>query len=434
MKKVRKVYKSEAKNTKDTNKTSVKKKRPKKKLLIGILSVFLVIVCMVGFVITNHETVLSWFGMSKELTTALGDKNQKYSMLSLKENLYENFDSDILISDVNTVNILVFGLDENEERHSEYVTFRPDTIMLLSVNFKSGEINLVSIPRDTLVYLPTRGGKDKINTCFYYGSLEEYDTSEEMFQNGVDTLKSAVSYLFGGININYYVGVNMDTAVDVIDAMGGVTFNLEYDVYYDSTTLFYEAGERVWNGDDFITLARLRGYAEGDIERTRMQQKLLKALFAEIKNIKFTELTSVIKLAYSSLNTDIDMKTAVSFVLAALDIDLSNMQTATFPGNFGNWYGVSYWIIDQNERVPFIQERYGFRPSYLEQDERYKVEETEEKATSPTDPSEEGTDSSGGETGESPSTEPTPTPTPTPTPEAPSSTPETPSGDETSGE
>ncbi len=427
MRKVKKVHKSETKNT---NKTSVKKKRPKKKLIIGILSALLVIVCIVGLIITNHETVLSWFGMSKDITTTLGDKNQKYSMLSIKENLYENFDSDILISDVNTVNILVFGLDENEERHSEYVTFRPDTIMLLSVNFKSGEINLVSIPRDTLVYLPTRGGKDKINTCFYYGSLEAYDTSEEMFRNGVNTLKSAVSYLFGGININYYVGVNMDTAVDVIDAMGGVTFNLEYDVYYDSTTLFYEAGERVWSGEDFITLARLRGYAEGDIERTRMQQKLLKALFAEIKNIKFTELTSVIKLAYSSLNTDIDMKTAVSFVLAALDIDLSNMQTATFPGNFGNWYGVSYWIIDQNARVPFIQERYGFRPSYLEQDERYKAEEVEEEQTSPTDPSEEESSSGGGDESSSPS----PEPTPTPNPEAPSPAPETPSSDETAGE
>lgn len=380
MKKIRKIYKKKniKQNEKINKKTRKKRITKRRKGWVIAVSVLLIILSIVGFVITNHEMVLSWFGMSKNITDTLTSQNEKYSMLSLKENLYDNFDSDILLGDVNTVNILLFGLDENEERHDEYVTFRPDTIMLLSVNFVTGDIDIVSVPRDTLVYLPTRGGKDKINTAFYYGSLEPYDSEQEMFQNGVDALKSAVSYLFGGININYYVGVNMDTAVDVIDAMGGVTFNLEFDVYYDSDTLFFEAGERVWSGEDFVTLARLRGYAEGDIARTRMQQKLLKALFAEIKNIKFTDLTSVIKLAYSSLKTDIDMKTAVSFVLAALDIDLSNVETATFPGNFGNWYGVSYWIIDQNERVSFIEERYGFRPSYLEQDERYKVEETNE--------------------------------------------------------
>lgn len=350
-----------------SKKTKTKNKKKKSRGLIIFLSVLLILVALVGFAITNYETVLAAFGISSDFANQTKD-NDKYTMLSVKENLYENLDPNVLLGETNYINVLLFGLDEDESRHDTYTIFRPDTIMLISVNFDTEKISILSIPRDTYVPIYGRGGKDKINSCFYYGSLMSYDSSEEMFQNGVDTLKGTVSNILGGIPIHYYVGVNMDTAAEIIDAIGGVPFNLEYDVYLDGNNLFYTAGEKVWDGENFITLARLRGYADGDIERTQMQQKLLKALFDAVKNIKLTKLPGVIKLAYQSINTDINMKTAVSFVLAATEIDTSNIQTATMPGFFGAYYNQSYWVINQTQRVALIRDLYGISASYMEQD------------------------------------------------------------------
>lgn len=348
------------------------KNKKSKRRFVGLIVVLLIVIAL-ALAVMNYEKILAVFGMSSDFSGQTQD-NEKYTMLSVKENLYENIDPNVLLGDTNYINILLFGLDEDESRHDTYTVFRPDTIMLISVNFDTEKISILSIPRDTYVPIYGRSGKDKINSCFYYGSLKSYSSSEEMFLNGVDTLKGTVSNILGGVPIHYYVGVNMDTAADIIDAMGGVYFNLEYDVYLDGNSLFYTAGEKVWDGENFITLARLRGYADGDIARTQMQQKLLKALFDALKQIKLTKLPGVVKLAYQSISTDIDMKTAVSFVLAAMDIDTSNIETATMPGFFGAYRNVSYWVIDQTQRVALIKDLYGISASYMEQDPKLIIE------------------------------------------------------------
>ena len=355
---------------------AAKAAKPGKKKGRGLkiaLTVVGVIVLLVVFLLTNYQMVLGWFGINKDFSSKLKE-NEKFSMLSIKESIYNNFDSKLVLGDINTINILLFGLDENEERESEYTIFRPDTIILVSVNFETKKISMLSIPRDSYVPIYGRGGKDKINTCFYYGSYMDYNTNEELFQNGVNTLVGTVSDLLGGIPINYYVGVNMDTAAAVVDAIGGVYFELDKDVYLDDDTLFYTAQSRVWDGNSFINLARLRGYPGGDVDRTAMQQRLLKALFDAVKGIKLSKIPGVIKIAYESINTNIDMKTAVSFVLAAMDIDTSNITTVTMPGMFGNYYGISYWIINQSARVPLIQQLYGITASYQEQDPTLIIE------------------------------------------------------------
>ena len=208
-----------------------KQKKEKKKFrgLIIFLSVLLILAAVAAVALKNYEAILGMFGMSSDFSGQTQD-NEKYTMLSVKETLYDNINPDVLLGDTNYINILLFGLDEDESRHDTYTVFRPDTIMLISVNFDSDQISILSIPRDTYVPIYGRSGKDKINSCFYYGTFMDYDNQEEMFLNGVETLQGTVSNILGGIPIHYYVGVNMDTAAEIIDAMGGVKFNLEHDV------------------------------------------------------------------------------------------------------------------------------------------------------------------------------------------------------------
>lgn len=354
-------------------KTSGKKKNGrKKKWPIVVVSILLVIALLGAFVVTNYRTVLGWFGINKDFSdTEL--LNEKYAMLNIKETLYDQIDPNLLVGDTDTINILLFGLDEDSLREDSYDVFRPDTIMVISVNFKEGSIKILSVPRDSYVPIYTRGGsKDRVNTSFMFGSYLPYSSSEEMTMNGIKVLKGTVSELLGGININYYIGVNMDTAAKIIDEIGGVYYNLTHDVYYH-TDLVFEARDGMWNGPDFILLARQRSYPNGDIDRTSMQQELLKALFNQVKKIKISKIPGVVKLAYESMLTDIDLKTAVSFALGVLDIDTSSIKTATVPGYFGTFNFNSVWIINQNGRVNLIEDFYGFTPTWQAQDELWIV-------------------------------------------------------------
>ncbi|HCF49610.1 MAG TPA: hypothetical protein DER60_04965, partial [Syntrophomonas sp.] len=85
------------------------------------------------------------------------------------------------------INILLMGFDRNESRDEVYEVYRADTIMLASINIETGKVDVISIPRDTLVPIYRRGGgKDKINSAFTYGwRYGGGSTDEEKYKLGM---------------------------------------------------------------------------------------------------------------------------------------------------------------------------------------------------------------------------------------------------------
>ncbi|MFA0815201.1 MAG: LCP family protein [Anaerofustis sp.] len=353
-----------------------KKKRKKKKLtkrqkikrwMIAVCSVLIAGILIAG----NLTTILLWTGLG-DLNNFGGDLsgNKKYQKLAIKSTLYDNLNANITFGDTNVINILFFGLDENTERESEYSTFRPDTIMLVSINLETENIQIVSIPRDTYVSIYGRSGKDKINSCFYYGSLEA-DSEDEYFDKGLECLEGTVSQLLGGVPINYYVEVDMEGVPQIIDTLGGVTVTLDENVYHNGTLAFAK-GTQTLNGDQFITLARLRDYTGGDIDRVAMQQKLMKQLFSQVTSSEnIMKLPKLISQTYDILSTDLSFKQITTLAYTLKDFDVSNISTDTMPGTYGNLYSISYWIVTQSERVSFIKEHFGITVKQLTQDPTY---------------------------------------------------------------
>ncbi len=262
--------------------------------------------------------------------------------------------------DKNTINILVFGVDRDEGREESGKfgsIYRPDTIVLTSINLEKQSITMTSIPRDTYVPLYGNRSKTKINATMYYGSI--YGKTGTVFDKGVDCLQQTVSALFGGVPIDYYVGVDMDTVIDIVDAMGGVKYDVPYNLYYKGKIMIPK-GEQVLDGYHFLFFARDRENSGDDIARVGMQQKLLKTLFEQFK--ESNKLMSVPKI-YNSLKDDIftnmEFDKIVALAAGIKDVKAENIKTYTFPGTYGSRDGLSMWIISQSRRVTLIKELFG---------------------------------------------------------------------------
>lgn len=147
-----------------------------------------------------------------------------------------------------------------------------DAILLVNINTKTSTASILSIPRDTKIY---RNGKyQKINACL---------------AGGIDCLIDEVKKLTG-VQINYYAAISVGTLADIVDALGGVYYNIERDLKYsDPDQNLYinlKAGYQHLNGDMAEQYCRYRGYVMGDLERTHSQQKLITALVNQKINVK----------------------------------------------------------------------------------------------------------------------------------------------------
>ncbi len=327
------------------------------KVLISVI-VLLGIAGVVGFGYINKLASSGSDSLARENDKFLNKVNVYKGL-----NTAENFDS-------NTINVLVFGIDRSESREESGKfgdIYRPDTIVLASINLDTEEVNLISIPRDTYVPLYGNRGKTKINSCMYYGAI--YGDKDSDFENGLDCLEQTVSALFGGVPIDFYVGIDMDTVVDVVNSMGGVEFDVPYNLYKDGE-LRLKKGTQVLNGKNFLFLARDRYNAGSDIERVSMQQKLLKALFEQFKESnKLMSIPTIYQSLKEDIYTNFTFEQVVSLAANIKDLEVDNINTHTFPGFYGSRDGISMWIINQSARVSLIKEVFGITASQWTQEE-----------------------------------------------------------------
>lgn len=361
---------SEAENFKVKNKKAQKKKSRKKGRGLKILAL---IVCILVIVATLSVAYLQGLIGGESVFGQDFANSKKYQKLYKKYNLYGDIDVNSAFSDTNVVNILMFGIDENAEREDDYVIFRPDTIILVSINLNTCEISMISIPRDSYVYIYNRNGKDKINASFYYGSLEtDSEDADEIFDCGVETLVGTVSELLGGIPINYYIGVDMDGVVGIIDYLGGVEVDVPEEVETDY--MYLPQGVQTMDGTTFLAYARCREYTRGDIDRVSIQQMLLIDLFDAVKQQPIVKFPSLIGRVYKIVKTNITIKQALALGMTLMNnFSSENISAETMPGMFGNYYGISYWVINQSERVDLVYEHFGITISPDSQDPTIKT-------------------------------------------------------------
>ncbi len=231
---------------------------------------------------------------------------------------------------VNRLNVLLLGMDARPGEKEA----RTDSIIVVSIDRDTKKIAMVSVPRDTLVEIPGHG-PNKINSANALG--------------GAELAKKTVESLLG-VEIPYYVKTNFEGFKEIVDTLGGVDIEVEKRMYYPAENINLRPGMQRLNGTDALGYVRFRHDALGDISRAERQQKFLTALAKEMLRARtIIKLPKLIPQLMDAVETNLKMGDAIFLARVASKLNPDNIVTATLPGTFYNYKGISYWKADEDK-------------------------------------------------------------------------------------
>lgn len=248
----------------------------------------------------------------------------------------------------NEVLFLLMGVDSKDVKKSEGT--RTDTMMLFKVNFETGKIDLLSLPRDTRVLV--RGKEDKLNHAHAYGGPEL-------------TIKTVRDFL--EIDLDYFVKVDYKIVSDTVDAIGGVEIDVPQRMYYNDPTsnpplhINLQKGPQLLLGPDAHDFLRYRsGYANGDLGRIDAQQYFMKELIKQtLKPKNIFKLPKLAETFFENVETNIPLNLVLKGISFANNMDVEEMNSNVIPGKVGNIGGLSYLIYDREETKIIVSEMFG---------------------------------------------------------------------------
>ena len=243
------------------------------------------------------------------------------------------------------VNILLIGVDENPQREETRVSFRSDVLLLLCLDFNEKSVHMLSVPRDTYTSIYNTKGKWKVNAAFAYGGGIKGD--------GFEYAMMTVSNLFGGIPINYYAGVQMEGLKKLVDALGGVNYNVDIPVKMNGRVL--KKGMQHLTGQQVLDYCRIRKGIGTDVNRVDRQQKLLLALFKQLqKENKLDLVPKAFEALKDEIYTNMSLEQIVALGVFANNMDASGIKRHTLKGEYVFAYGSKYYFLDQDAKADVI--------------------------------------------------------------------------------
>ena len=227
---------------------------------------------------------------------------------------------------------------------SDQASGNVDTMIVATYDTVNQTLAMVSIPRDTLIEGVSSKGKHFYKLCSMYP------------YNGIEALKEEVRNIVG-FPIDFYVKVNTQGFVKLVDAVGGVNFNVPVHMAYDDPAqdlhIHYEPGLQHLDGQDVLNVARCRknsdgegtypnniysAYPDNDIGRTRTQQQLIATILKKaLSNPQ--KINSYIEIFLEYVNTNLEFGEMLWFAQPALGFDFENgITTQTLTGNGNTYY------------------------------------------------------------------------------------------------
>lgn len=223
------------------------------------------------------------------------------------------------------VYILVAGTDQREDEAS-----RSDTIIYAAVRPVDRKVEMVSIPRDTLVNIPDVG-EGKVNSALAYG--------------GMDLLSETVSDLVNN-PVDHTVLVNFQSFAKIIDAMGGITINVPEKMYLPEEGIDLEAGEQKLNGEDALAFVRWRGDGLGDIGRMERQSQFMQAVMDKMRHLPPWRWVTTLWAVSHEIDTDLSTMDLLSLAWKFIGMDKGALEYQAFELNPTYIDGVSYVLLD----------------------------------------------------------------------------------------
>lgn len=223
------------------------------------------------------------------------------------------------IDDVFT--FVIGAVDEDETR--------TDALMVATMDTNAKTVNIMNIPRDTMCNNSASGASRKINAAYAMGGIEQTKREIERLM---------------GFQPDKYVIVNFDGIAAIVDAIGGVDYEIPFRMEYDDPSqdlhIDLDAGMQHLDGEQVVEFLRWRHnndysvqYPNGDEGRVATQQAFLKELASQVLTLSnITKIPSIAEAVFNNVKTDLTAGELLWMGMQALQIDNSKIQFFTLPG------------------------------------------------------------------------------------------------------
>lgn len=230
-----------------------------------------------------------------------------------------------------------------------------DTILVGRFDTAAGRLDIVNIPRDTLVNVP--GSMKKINAVV---ALEGGGTD-------VTKLEDRLADILG-FQLDCYALVNIRALEQLVDCIGGVYYDVPRNMNYDDPSqnlhIHISKGYQWLSGEDAVKVLRYRmgnggaGYSDGDLGRISTQQDFLKSIASQMLTVgNIPHLTEAIEIFTENADTDLSSGNLAYFARQFLTMDKDNISFSTAPGEGVGILGGSYYQLDVDAWVELINEK-----------------------------------------------------------------------------
>ncbi len=327
----------------------VKKKSKKKyRVLKFILILILILAVSIGGFVVYSGYKNGW-GLSNMMATLAGHDQET-------------------LKNLDELRVLLLGVSTDT---SAVLT---DTIMVASYNPKTQKASLLSIPRDTYV------GKNE-------ATANSYSKINALYQTSVDKILNAVNDLTG-LNLQYYVVVNTEALIKLVDTIGGVEFNVPINMDYDDSSqdlhIHLKAGPQVLDGEKAENVVRFRhnndgssypsSYGDNDVGRMRTQREFITQVIKQTIQLKnIGKIGEIIDIAYEYIETNITMSVIKDYIPYALEFSTENIQTGTLPGTNQKINGLWFLKADKAKSKELISQM--FETEQVRDGEQHEPEE-----------------------------------------------------------
>lgn len=254
--------------------------------------------------------------------------------------------------------ILLGGLDDENGGS--------DTNLLVAVDAKNGKIDVVSLPRDTL--LNVSWSVKKLNNAYHHG--------------GFSQTMAEVSRMLG-IPVDHYITVDLRAFVELVDEIKGVDFEVPVDMDYDDPAqdlhIHFSKGLQHLDGKAALEVVRWRqnndgtGYPTADIGRIGTQQAFLKAVAAQtLQPSNWDKVGAMAEIFQKWVKTDLELANLIWLGEQALTVGSDNITFYTLPGDGAGYYkGGSYYILDPDAVLEMVNSHFNPYQEDLTLDDMY---------------------------------------------------------------
>lgn len=332
-----KALKKEGTDGKKNNKVESDKPKKKKRKWVKVILIIILLLILAAGAVFAYKSYKNGGGLGGMLATAMGHNEDT------KKNLSK-------------FNVLLLGVSTDLD--SELT----DTIMVASYDPKEQTATLLSIPRDTFIGKSEAKatGADKINAVY-------------SLKGGAESTLEEVNKITG-LDINYYIVVKTEALIKLVDAIGGVQFNVPIDMKYDDKTqdlhINLQAGEQLIDGTKAEQLLRFRHnndgttypteYGDNDIGRMRTQREFLAEVMRQTLKVEnLLKLGEILDIAKENVITNIDFSLAKDYLPYAVEFNTENLITDSLPGIPKMCNQLWFFVYDKTQTRELVTKLFG---------------------------------------------------------------------------